>query len=313
MFLNANTSYPLSAITSYTWDFGDGTPPVKTNDPATTHMFAITSPGIWQVTLTVQDNAGQTDMTSQLVVFNILPRFVHIPTHPMVGQPVVFNATSTIIYSSPPGPVGFSWSFGDDATGQGPVVKHAYLTPGPYRVLMTVNSNAGQAQISKTLVVAFVPGSDLFNNTFDQTNVTVYGTFNLNQTSRTLTGTVTVTATNATTGEVIFAKSFNITVVYTSNGAARFILAIPTSPLWLGSTCAYNTASGQVQCFVSRNPDPTRNGTVDVIDFGMLAYRYGATLNSPNYDPALDLAGSGTIGIVDAGIMSMDFGAPVYY
>ncbi len=240
VFFNANTSFPLPAIVSYTWDFGDGSQPFKTTSPSTSHIFFNTSPEKWQVSLTAQDGNGHTDTISQVVVFNILPRFSFVPAHPMVRQPVVFNGTSTIVYSSLPGPVGFSWSFGDGTNGTGLIVKHAYSQPGPYRVIMTVYTNIGNAQVSKTLVViGFVPGSELVSNfTFDKTNLTVYATFTLNQTGRTLTGTVAVTATNSTTGDVIFARSFNITITFAQGGVARFVLGIPTSPLWLAGTAS---------------------------------------------------------------------------
>ncbi len=308
VFFSANTTYPLYSIKSFTWNFGDGSANVTTTNPNTTHVFSNTLPGKWTVTLTVQDSSGQTDSISQQVLFNALPKFTIVPAHPMVGQPVVFNASSTIIYQTSSTTPGFAWSFGDGTSGSGTLVKHEYSTPSPYRVVLTVVTSSGNAQISKVLVVvSIVPSSVLVSNVrFDDTNITIYGTFTANQTSMTVTGSVTVTATNATTGDVIYSKSFNITLSSPSGVNLRFVLAVPTSPIWLGSTCIVNRTTGAATCFVSRDPDVTRDGTVNIIDVGMLAYKYGSS------DPTLDLADTGTIGIVDAGLMAADYGVPIF-
>src|SRR5881396_3844380 len=52
VFFNANTSLTLnSSIVSYTWNFGDGSPPVQTNRSLETHDFLYAIPGQWLVTL----------------------------------------------------------------------------------------------------------------------------------------------------------------------------------------------------------------------------------------------------------------------
>jgi len=70
---NGNWSTSSTSIVSYVWDFGDGSPPVKTSGPMTSHLYggALAK---WQVTLTVQDSAGLKDTTSQLVLFETVPR-----------------------------------------------------------------------------------------------------------------------------------------------------------------------------------------------------------------------------------------------
>src|SRR2546427_10167693 len=65
---NGNWSTSSTSIVSYVWDFGDGSPPVKTSSPMTTHLYGGT-PAKWQVTLTVQESAGPTDTTSPSVPF----------------------------------------------------------------------------------------------------------------------------------------------------------------------------------------------------------------------------------------------------
>ncbi|HEX6097287.1 MAG TPA: PKD domain-containing protein [Thermoanaerobaculia bacterium] len=61
---DAETSFdPDGTIVSYTWDFGDGTPPYTTTEPFTTHQFPY---GTWIMTMTVTDNEGGTDTMTEI-------------------------------------------------------------------------------------------------------------------------------------------------------------------------------------------------------------------------------------------------------
>src|SRR2546425_9893655 len=53
---NGNLSSSSSSVVSYVWDFGDGSPPVKTSIPITTHLYGG-APAKWQVNLTVTGTA----------------------------------------------------------------------------------------------------------------------------------------------------------------------------------------------------------------------------------------------------------------
>src|SRR5256712_4707063 len=102
VFFNANTSLSLRAIiVSYTWNFGDGSPPVKTNSSLETHDFLYAIPGHRLVTLTVQDINGMTDTTSQMVLFNGAPDFEVAPPLPFAGESITFNGSMTRGYQSP--------------------------------------------------------------------------------------------------------------------------------------------------------------------------------------------------------------------
>ena len=154
VFYDASWSIsPNGPIVSYTWNFGDGTPPVKTNNTSVSHTY-LSSFNIWQVSLTVQDTSGQSDTVGQQVMFNVQPVFVFQPTKPAVSQPITFNASSTQVYQSPSGLQGFQWAFGDGVTGSGKIVVHSYATAGLYRVSLSVLTTQGNAQISKTVNVA---------------------------------------------------------------------------------------------------------------------------------------------------------------
>src|SRR5256712_13048017 len=61
---NGNWSTSGASIVSYVWDFGDGSPPVKTSTPMTTHLNGG-APAKGQQTLTVQNPAGPKETANQ--------------------------------------------------------------------------------------------------------------------------------------------------------------------------------------------------------------------------------------------------------
>ncbi len=70
---------------------------------------------------------------------NLLPplaKFTAQPSNPVVGEYVVFDASTS---SDPDGDIiKYSWNFGDGGTAEGEVVNYRYSTPGVYNVSLTV-------------------------------------------------------------------------------------------------------------------------------------------------------------------------------
>src|SRR2546426_9748439 len=149
---NGNWSTSSSSIVSYVWDFGDGSPPVKTSSPMTTHLYGGT-PAKWEVTLKVQDSAGLTDTTSQLVLFETVPRYSFQPTSPVVRQQVKFNASDSISYNSTNPIKEYDWSFGDGTSGTGAIITHSYSAESSYRIVLTLLTSYGNPSVSRTLTV----------------------------------------------------------------------------------------------------------------------------------------------------------------
>src|SRR6266699_2295175 len=149
---NGNWSTSGASIVSYVWDFGDGSPPVKTSSPMTTHLYGGTT-AKWQVTLTVQDSAGLTDTTSQLVLFEAVPRYSFQPTSPVVRQQVKFNSSDSISYNSTNPIKEYDWSFGDGTSGTGAIITHSYSAESSYRIVLTLLTSYGNPSVSKTLTV----------------------------------------------------------------------------------------------------------------------------------------------------------------
>jgi len=165
---------PSDPITSYTWDFNDGTGTVTTAN--TLHTFPGPFPQTFTVTLTVSDARGFTDVITDYVFVDpnryqasavidppVLPNCLYTAV-PFVGSNSLAkpaSSTATIdMYS-------YTWNFGD-GTGDtvilwpsSPNKSHTYLTWGTYRVKLTVqntynckNTDSVDVVIQNTLPVA---------------------------------------------------------------------------------------------------------------------------------------------------------------
>ncbi|TMI42402.1 PKD domain-containing protein [Candidatus Bathyarchaeota archaeon] len=307
-FFNANGSLsPSGAIVSYTWNFGDGTI-VKTANPIINHDYPVGVPskGV-NVTLTVQDITGQTGTIRQLIMFQTVPAFSFTPTFPAVGVQVKFDGSGSISFSNLNPILGYLWDFGDGSSGSGVIVTHSYTAPGSYRVGLSLVTPDGRPTTSRILVV----GNIVLKGTFDDVNVTVTGSFSLNQTSRTLKATLTVTVVNATSGLLIITKTLNLTVMFGSRGSVVFVLELPTNSYTLGIGCSANL-TGAKGCILSKSPDLNHNGTIDIIDVSMMASAFDSTPGTPKWNPNADLNNNGIVDIVDLSIAAFDFGAPVF-
>ena len=138
---------PDGAITGYSWNFGDGSPVVTTQNAS--HTYA--TGGTYTVTLTVTDNLGASNSSSQSVTVNA------------ANQPPVANFTSscstlscnfTSTSSDPDGTItGYSWNFGDGSpavTTQN--ASHTYAAGGTYTVTLQVTDNLGASNSSSQSV-----------------------------------------------------------------------------------------------------------------------------------------------------------------
>ena len=144
VIFNASASHDPDGgnISSYKWDFDDGT--VYTiSDPVTHHNY--TAFGTYNVTLTVTDDEGETATTWRSVTVREYPVtvFTYTPERPVAGYPVTFNAS----LSTPEGGeiVNYTWDFGDEnvTTVTSPVINHVYTTPGNYTVTLNVTDSEG--------------------------------------------------------------------------------------------------------------------------------------------------------------------------
>ena len=133
---------PDGIIVAYDWDFGDGTV-VLDAGPTPTHSYA--APGLYNVTLTVTDDAGASDSaatTADIGAGNQAP--IADPNGPYTGtagSPLTFDGSGS---TDPDGTiVAYDWDFGDGNTGTGVSPTHIYAADGNYTVTLTVTDDAG--------------------------------------------------------------------------------------------------------------------------------------------------------------------------
>ena len=145
---------PAGSIASYSWSYGDGSPPRSGLD--TRHAYA--APGTYTVTLTIVDSAGVPASASRRVqVYAPLAAVLAVRTaHPTAGVPVSLSGESS---RAPNGALAsYAWSFGDGSSASRGSPVHTFTKPGTYTVRLTVTDTAGaSASTSKRLRIAPAP------------------------------------------------------------------------------------------------------------------------------------------------------------
>jgi PKD repeat protein len=144
----------LPGITSYQWDFGDGSGVQTTDVASVVHHFASSGP--YDVTVTVSDGAGTTATTSQQVtVASATATF----TSSCSGLTCAFDASA----STAPGAsiTAYSWDFGDGAVGSGVATPHVFTSPGTYPVVLSITDSNGDITTSTRNVTVVAPGNGI--------------------------------------------------------------------------------------------------------------------------------------------------------
>jgi gliding motility-associated-like protein len=153
-------------LTSWFWDFGDGTTLLRTSSATFTHKYAAAQ--TYKVTLTVTTDKSCTASlpVSKYVNFAATPDF-SLPDVCQADTYAHFTSKSTV-QDSTSDPLTYSWNFGDSAPGNitalnpntatGKIVQHHYSLVGIYNVKLTVTTNNGC--ISDTIKQLTVNGSN---------------------------------------------------------------------------------------------------------------------------------------------------------
>ena len=134
-----------SHVVATEWDFGDGT---VINGVSVSHIYQ--APGVYLVKLTITDDKGLSDTTSQQVSIEdaaVTPpppqppvAVIDAPQQAQVGEAVTFYAGN----SQSVNPIlTYAWNFGDGTVGDTETVEKIYTAPGVYTVSLTVIDDQG--------------------------------------------------------------------------------------------------------------------------------------------------------------------------
>jgi PKD repeat protein len=139
----------------YLWDFGDT---ITTTLESPTHTYTTT--GVYTVTLTASNNAGEDTFTAQVEVLpEPLPPVAGFEsnTPQVLGETAIFTNTST-----GDGELAFLWDFGDEITSTLESPTHLYTETGTYTVTLTVTSPYGEDTVTQPFEVNEAPIQEYF-------------------------------------------------------------------------------------------------------------------------------------------------------
>ena len=138
-FSDISTTPPGTTITSWTWDFGDGSGPSASQNPS--HVYR--SPGSYTVTLTIRNDKGCSKVITKPNYINPSPG-VNISFNYV--DPGVCSAPATINYtnnSTGPGTLTYLWDLGNGNTATSFNASTTYTQNGTHTVHLYVTSNQG--------------------------------------------------------------------------------------------------------------------------------------------------------------------------
>lgn len=133
-----NSTDKDGSITSYHWDFGDGS---ETMGVTAVHIYK--RHGMFNVTLTVTDDMGKKSIFVQTIVVNAIPVAVidADPDVQLIGDAVEFSSARS--WDVDGSIVGYQWDLGDGNYSSEPGPTHTYASVGSYKVILTVTDNRG--------------------------------------------------------------------------------------------------------------------------------------------------------------------------
>lgn len=135
---SSESNDPDGSITSYAWDFGDGT---TADGIFLNHTYEQDDE--YEVSLTVTDNRGDTATSTQQVTVEQAPNQIPEAVISVTGaglQVALDGSEST----DPDGEItAYDWELGDGTTATGPSVEHEYAEPGTYTITLTVTDDRG--------------------------------------------------------------------------------------------------------------------------------------------------------------------------
>ena len=233
-FTSQSSSFVVTHITDWSWDFGDGG--ALSSDTNPVHQY--TAPGTYSVSLTVTDNEHCTNTIVKPVTAFPLPQPNFGFSNVCDFNPVNFTDSTTVVTGSI---AGYSWNFGDSNSSAQQNPSHQYGAPGQYIVTLTATSDSYcVASVTKNVTIYPVPVAGFtvpnvcltvpnqFNNTTTISSGTNTYSWDFGDASGSTTPDPTHTyATPATYNVVLVATSNNNCVDSVSNTVTIYPNPVP--------------------------------------------------------------------------------------
>ena len=154
VIFDASASYdPDGSLSSYDWDFGDGT---WGSGKIINHTF--NKRGTFPVTLKVTDNSMRTAFAIKEIVVFSKPTalFTTLSLSDKTSWILGFDASAS--YDPVGAIVAYKWFFGDGTSGSGMTIFHAFPKQGTYTVrLVVINDQGYPSEVSKDITVSNKP------------------------------------------------------------------------------------------------------------------------------------------------------------
>jgi len=153
-----NTSTSQDSITSWLWNFGDGSNSTSQN---ATHTY--TNPGTYTVTLTAWNTCGNSATTSENITVSCPPVTAQFSANVTSGYPPLTVQFTDLSTSGVP-IISWLWNFGDGSNSTSQNATHTYTNPGTYTVTLTAwNTCGNSATTSENITVSCPPVTAQFS------------------------------------------------------------------------------------------------------------------------------------------------------
>jgi hypothetical protein len=154
----------------------------------------------------------------------------------------------------------------------------------------------------------------------DSSTVTMNGSVTVDRLLLKTSVNLTVRASDTVSGATTFTKTYFISnlsmrSLQAAGFVARFALNTAVLPYALSWDLSANlqTVTASISMLLTRELDINGDGVVDIVDFSVAALDYGSSVGGSKYNPVADFDANGTINIVDLGIIGYYYEATVFY
>ena len=260
-------------LQSYAWNFGDGSGTQTSSGPTITHTF--TNRGVITVSLTVTNDSGQTDTTTQMVTVDDPPNPAFTPSA-TVNNPDEVSVDGSASAAATGGEIThYSWDFGDGTTqdtGATATAGHTYAAPGTYMIKLTTTDELGVSNtVSETVTVLGFSASS--NGPTPGEDVTFIGP-NSGGSFGTITdyswnfgdGTTNDTATSPTDAHAFLSRgSYPVSLTITGTGGtftSTEIITVDTPPDGVLPASPIIATPGQPVSLDGSNSTPAPGGSI---------------------------------------------------